>query len=125
MLMDFLKTHTTMELYPCGDGFYAAHRETAPYKPSLALRADYDALALPDGTASHLCGHDGHAAALCGAALLVVLAGILLGEDYLLPLVEEPARSTGEGLCVHYIDVGQADSCLLSCDGEYMLIDGK
>ena len=49
MLMDFLKTHTTMELYPCGDGFYAAHRETAPYKPSLALRADYDALE-QDGT---------------------------------------------------------------------------
>lgn len=58
------------------------------------------------------------------AALLAVLAGILLGEDYLLPLVEEPARSTGEGLSVHYIDVGQADSILLSCDGEFMLIDG-
>ena len=58
------------------------------------------------------------------AALLALLAGILLGEDYLLPLVEEPARSTGEGLFVHYIDVGQADSSLLACGGEFMLIDG-
>lgn len=58
------------------------------------------------------------------AALLAVLAGILLGEDYLLPLVEEPARSTGEGLSVHYIDVGQADCALLACGGEFMLIDG-
>lgn len=27
-------------------------------------------------------------------------------------------------MTVHYIDVGQADSILLECDGEYMLIDG-
>lgn len=31
---------------------------------------------------------------------------------------------TSASLTVHYIDVGQADSILLECDGEYMLIDG-
>ena len=45
VLMDFLKTHTTLEICPCGDGFYAAHRENDPQKPAVALRADYDALA--------------------------------------------------------------------------------
>ena len=71
MLMEFLSEHTTLELRPCGAGFYAAHREEGGPKPPVALRADYDALALPGGGAAHLCGHDGHAAALCGAALSV------------------------------------------------------
>lgn len=31
---------------------------------------------------------------------------------------------TGEGLAVHFVDVGQADCVLLQCDGENMLIDG-
>lgn len=31
---------------------------------------------------------------------------------------------TGEGLAVHFIDVGQADCTLLQCDGQAMLIDG-
>ena len=31
---------------------------------------------------------------------------------------------SGEGLTVHFIDVGQADCALLECGGEYMLIDG-
>ena len=31
---------------------------------------------------------------------------------------------TGDGLTVHFIDVGQADCALLECDGEFILIDG-
>ena len=40
--------------------------------------------------------------------------------------IEEPAVTIpqGDGLTVHYIDVGQADSILLECDGQYLLIDG-
>lgn len=38
---------------------------------------------------------------------------------------EQPAPpAEGSGLEVHFIDVGQADSALLICDGHYMLIDG-
>lgn len=93
MLMDFLAGHTTLELHPCGAGFYAAHRETGGTKPSIALRADYDALALPGGGAAHLCGHDGHAAALCGAALSI--EGETLGRDVF--FLFQPAEETGAG----------------------------
>ena len=44
LLMNFLKKYTTLELHPCGEGFYAAHREKNAVKPAIALRADYDAL---------------------------------------------------------------------------------
>lgn len=93
VLMDFLKNHTTLEICPCGDGFYAAHRENHPQKPAVALRADYDALAMPDGSASHLCGHDGHAAALCGTA--VAAEGKTFGRNVF--FLFQPAEETGAG----------------------------
>lgn len=93
LLMDFLRANTTLELHPCGAGFYAAHRETDPVKPAFALRADYDALAKPDGTAAHLCGHDGHAAALCGVALMA--EGQNLGRNVF--FLFQPAEETGDG----------------------------
>lgn len=34
-----------------------------------------------------------------------------------------PQSGTGQGLTVHYIDVGQGDSILAGSDGHYMLID--
>lgn len=93
VLMDFLKAHTALELHPCGEGFYAAHREPDPKRPAVALRADYDALAMPDGTAAHLCGHDGHAAALCGAALAA--EGRRFGRNIF--FLFQPAEETGAG----------------------------
>lgn len=93
VLRDFLAEHTGLELRPCGAGFYAARREPAGDKPSIALRADYDALAVPGGGAAHLCGHDGHAAALCAAALCV--AGEVLGRDVF--FLFQPAEETGAG----------------------------
>ena len=72
-LKQFLEESTNLELHDCGEGFYAAYRSDMadPTKKGIAFRADYDALALPEGGAAHLCGHDGHASALCGAALLL------------------------------------------------------
>ncbi len=93
LLLDFLRKHTSLELVECGNGFYGAHREEKPQKPAIALRADYDALALPQGGAAHLCGHDGHAAALCGTALM--LEGASVGRDVF--LLFQPAEETGEG----------------------------
>lgn len=105
LLMDFLHAHTTLELFPCGEGFCAAHREGE--NPSVALRADYDALALPDGSAAHLCGHDGHAAALCGVALQI--EGKRLGRNVF--LLFQPAEETGHGAegCLELLQREQVD----------------
>lgn len=48
-------------------------------------------------------------------ALCLVLAGC---EEF------NAVPADSQGLTVHYIDVGQADSILLQCDGANMLIDG-
>ncbi len=88
-----LRAHTTLEILPCGEGFYAAHREKNASKPAIALRADYDALATLDGGAAHLCGHDGHAASLCAVGLL--LEGKVVGRNVF--LLFQPAEETGAG----------------------------
>ena len=56
---------------------------------------------------------------ICIAALLcILLSGCV-------QIIDEPVSTvSGEGLWVHYLDVGQADCALLECDGEYILIDG-
>ena len=93
LLQQFLREHTTIELLPCGEGFYAAHREENASKPAIALRADYDALATLDGGAAHLCGHDGHAASLCAVGLM--LEGKIVGRNVF--LLFQPAEETGAG----------------------------
>lgn len=54
-------------------------------------------------------------------ALCLLLGGCMV-------VVEVPQTTaepvSGEGMYVHFIDVGQADCALLECDGEFMLIDG-
>ena len=69
-------------------------------------------------------------------ALVLVVLGVLFPE---LELFSEtpgnapttaPAETTtqqpisGNGMTIHFIDVGQADCALVECDGEYMIIDG-
>ena len=54
-------------------------------------------------------------------ALILALSVLLCGCAEILP--PEPTVS-GKGLTVQFIDVGQADCAILSCDGEYLLIDG-
>lgn len=56
-------------------------------------------------------------------AVLCILLSLLFPEtapetpDVQLPI-------SGNGMTVHFIDVGQADCALVECDGEYLLIDG-
>ena len=57
-------------------------------------------------------------------ALLLALGVILCGCELAPPAVPTEPASGDTSLTVHYIDVGQADSILLECDGEFMLIDG-
>jgi competence protein ComEC len=55
------------------------------------------------------------------ALLLSVLAGLLC-----LPLFscDKPVPSSDKSLEVVFLDVGQADTALISCEGHYMMIDG-
>lgn len=55
-------------------------------------------------------------------ALLLALSLLLSGCVIEISVPQETVP--GEGLTIHFIDVGQADCALLACDGEYMLIDG-
>lgn len=55
-------------------------------------------------------------------ALCLLLSGCAMVVEVPQTTAAEPAA--GEGLYVHFIDVGQADCVLLECDGEFMLIDG-
>ena len=57
------------------------------------------------------------------AVIIVALMGIFFPEEApQTPQVQTPI--SGNGLTVHFIDVGQADCALLECDGKYMIIDG-
>ena len=98
-LLTFLREHTSLELHELAGGFYAAHREPEGTKSTVALRADYDALATPQGGAAHLCGHDGHAAALCGVALM--LEGQSIGRSVF--LLFQGAEETGAGAAAPFM----------------------
>ena len=57
------------------------------------------------------------------AAVILAIVGIFFPEDTPeTPQVQTPV--SGNGMTVHFIDVGQADCALLECDGEFMIIDG-
>ena len=89
-IMDFLREHTTLELHDEGAFIYAVHREQAD--ETVAFRADFDAVPTASG-AAHLCGHNGHTAALLGLALLI--EGRRLGKSVI--LLFQPAEETGAG----------------------------
>ncbi len=90
-LIAFLGEHTSLQIEDEGAWFCAVHIE-ADAKETIAFRADMDALP-HDGGVSHLCGHDGHSAALCGLALS--LEGKRLGRNIV--LIFQHAEETGEG----------------------------
>lgn len=92
-LKQFLLRNTSLVLRDCEDGFYAIHHEARTEKSSIAIRADFDALEQKTGGAAHLCGHDGHAAAL--AALALAIEGKRFGRD--IYLLFQGAEETGEG----------------------------
>ena len=106
-LMEFLRENTTLRLADEGQWFCAIHREEgccgSVAGETIAIRADMDALptsSTGDNTAddggegaAHLCGHDGHCAALAGLGLL--LENKKVGRNIV--LVFQHAEETGEG----------------------------
>ena len=60
--------------------------------------------------------------ALIVAVLYALFSSLFPGEAPQAPQTTVPI--SGNGLTVHFIDVGQADCALLECDGEFMIVDG-
>lgn len=86
----FLNEHTGLTVIDRGSWLYAKHDEGAAR--TLVVRADHDAVPTACGP-RHLCGHDGHTAALLGLALL--LEGQRLGCNVI--LLFQHAEETGRG----------------------------
>lgn len=119
MLMDFLKSHTALEVVDRGAWFYAVKRAVNPvttesnkafdvsettmeisdqmteYKPPIAFRADMDAVCGKDGKPGHFCGHDGHSSVLCGLGLYLDSRKEPLAQDVY--LIFQPAEEIGKG----------------------------
>jgi amidohydrolase len=123
LLMDFLKSHTALEIVDCGAWFYAVKRaydrvttendktfhvsevaaeipEQIPeqmeeYKQPIAFRADMDAVCGKDGKPGHFCGHDGHSSVLCGLGLYLDSRKDPLAQDVY--LIFQPAEEIGKG----------------------------
>ncbi|MCB0345833.1 MAG: amidohydrolase [Bdellovibrionales bacterium] len=82
----------------------AAVLEFSDAGPCLVLRAELDALPISEKSRleysskasgiAHLCGHDGHMAMLCGAALRLVNAPCSRGR---IVFLFQPAEETGQG----------------------------
>ena len=89
-IRDFLRDHTDLRVVDRGTWLYAKHDEGAGQ--TVVVRADHDAVPVGDG-ARHLCGHDGHTAALLGLALL--LRGRTVGKNVI--LLFQHAEETGFG----------------------------
>lgn len=104
-LMQFLEQHTNLELHDEGKYFYVVWHaiEKNIEKKAVAFRADFDALPIEDEIEApyrscipgvgHKCGHDGHAAALCGLGLELEA----LQPDRDIYLIFQHAEETGQG----------------------------
>lgn len=67
ILKAFIEEHTSAVIVDHDLWFYAVLEQEGADE-TVAFRADFDAIASKNGNA-HLCGHDGHAACLCGLML--------------------------------------------------------
>ena len=109
----FLGQHTSLQLFDQGAWLYAKHDEGA--EKTVVVRADHDAVPTLEGP-RHLCGHDGHTAALLGLGLL--LEGKTLGKNVI--LLFQHAEETGAGgaaCCALFQMEGltRENACILGC----------
>jgi len=115
-LMDFIQEYTSLEIIDKGKWFYVAYRSNKASK-NIAFRADFDAIQMEEVMdldyascnpgVSHKCGHDGHAAVLCGLALEIEKEQ----PDQNIFLLFQHAEETGEGAkeCQVIIEAEQID----------------
>lgn len=90
-LIKFLSEKTSLRIDDFGSWFCAVHEESG-CPETIAFRADMDALPCGDG-AAHLCGHDGHSAALAGLGLC--LENSKIGRNVV--FIFQHAEENGEG----------------------------
>lgn len=98
--------------------------------PVVALRADIDALAMPDGKevsyrsqvngVAHACGHDVHTTVLVGVALVLQRVLTVAGETGTVRLIFEPSEESVPGGAVDVVAEGWLDDVAvifgLHCD---------
>lgn len=101
-------------------------KEKAPHPfAQLWRRAAALALALAALLAFSLCGCEELAAGLSGAVSSVLSdAAATVSGGAAAVSVPTPAADADASFEMHFIDVGQALSVLVECDGEYLLYDG-
>ena len=94
LIDEWLRRNTALQIFRF-DGWLCALRREPGATKTIAFRADVDAI--PDGAGKpfHGCGHDGHAAALCGAAAALSASNDALGRNIV--LIFQPAEETGAG----------------------------
>ena len=105
------------ELAPCDEGIRAVFRARASRRGAIALRADMDALLIPEqnehGFCSqhpgmmHACGHDGHMAAMLMVARIVAARRAELERDVV--LLFQPAEESLGG-AKRMIDAGALEN---------------
>ena len=105
-LMEYLKSSSDLEIHDCGKWFYAAHRE-GENLPSIAFRADMDAVSGTDGL-YHGCGHDGHCSVM--ASLAAWTSGKSFGKNIF--FLFQHAEETGDGgsECLPFFDMEKIDA---------------
>ena len=105
-LMEYLKAGSDLEIHDCGKWFYAAHRE-GENLPSIAFRADMDAVSGTDGL-YHGCGHDGHCSVM--ASLAAWTSGKSFGKNIF--FLFQHAEETGDGgsECLPFFDMEKIDA---------------
>lgn len=92
IIRSFLESNTHLTVRDYKGGIIALY-DAGNKQNTIAFRADFDAVSLPDGTAAHLCGHDGHTAALLGVAMKIEE----IKPDRNVLLIFQHAEETGEG----------------------------
>lgn len=111
-LIRFLSENTGLDIVDCGAWFYAKYTSKNKRKPSIAFRADMDAIMVHEDDSlpyaskhkgiAHKCGHDGHSSALCGFAMELDQAG----ADRDVYLIFQHAEEIGSGAqeCCHIME---------------------
>ncbi|MBQ7370286.1 MAG: amidohydrolase [Blautia sp.] len=109
-LITFLSEHTSVKIIDKGNWFYCVAGEEKT-GAKIAFRAELDALPIQEectlpyvsdkAGVSHACGHDGHAACLCGLAMMLEEAPV----SRPVYLIFQPGEEIGAGgaVCARFV----------------------